>query len=140
MSSAQPTGKKDKPHLGRYVFVSSFFPHNLVFLCCQEQKRQEELLFYLSFPQCCRCFLALEQSGRREYLRSRVAAIDCRGKSMLPIKPTQARVHTQMFCFQMAHFALVAFPVVIINLSSVFCQQVFQLGLHINRLMLINFL
>lgn len=105
----------------------------------KNRKDKKELLFHLCFSQNFRCFLALEQSGSREYVKSCVAAIDCRGKSMLPIKLTQLCVHTQIFCFQMLHFALGPFPVVIINLSSVFYQLVFQLDLHINRLRLIHF-
>lgn len=58
---------------------------------------------------------------------------------MLPIKLTQPCVHTQIFCFQVLHFALAPFPRVIINLSSVFCHQLFPLDLHINRLRLIHF-
>lgn len=137
MSSAQPPGQKSKSHLGRYIFVSFFSPHYLLSPCCQEQRRQKELLFHLSFPQCCRWFLALEQSGNREYLRSRGS--NCRGKSVLPIEPAQPHVHTQIFCFQMLHFALAPFIAVSVNPSSVFYQQIFQLDLHINRLRLIHF-
>lgn len=95
-------------------------------ICCfcvaKDRKDKKELLFHLFFLRCCRWFLALEQSGSREYLRSRVAAIDCKAKSyqnpILPIKPTQPLVHTQMFCFQMLHFALAPFTVVILSLST----------------------
>lgn len=133
-------GPKEQTSYWQTCICFFFFPSQFALPCCQEQKRQKQLLFHLSFPQGCRWLSALEQSGSREYLRSRVAAVDCRGKSMLPIKPAQPRVHTHVLCFQMLQFALAPFPVVLINLSTVFYQQIFQLHLHINSLRLIHFL
>lgn len=139
MSSAQPTGQKDKLILADMYLFLLFSLTICSSHVAKNRKDKKELLFHLCFSQNFRCFLALEQSGSREYVKSCVAAIYCRGKSMLPIKLTQLCVHTQIFCFQMLHFALGPFPVVIINLSSVFYQLVFQLDLHINRLRLIHF-
>lgn len=66
-----PLAKRTNLILAEMYLFLFFPPHNLLFPCCQEQKRQKEQLFHLSFLQCCRWFSALEQRGNREYLRSR---------------------------------------------------------------------
>lgn len=51
MSSAQPTGQKNKLHIGRHVFVFSFSPHNLLFRVAKNRKDKNSYCFIYPFPR-----------------------------------------------------------------------------------------